>query len=318
MSDMLDMLEVLAPGLFTTVQDLGRWGHQSSGVPVAGAMDPFAHRLANAIVSNPRDAATLEITLTGPTLAFHVARSFAVSGASFDLFVDDRPVETEGLLEARAGSVLRFGARRAGARAYLAVAGGIDVPLVLGSRATHVPSAMGGCHGRALRKGDRLPLGAARPAATTSYGLPRPLERQTQDVAIVRVMSGPQADRFTPDALDALTASPYQVDSSSNRMGYRLVGPTLGHRHGADIISDATPLGTVQVPASGQPLLLMADRQTTGGYAKIATVISADIGVAGQVAPGGFLHFQACSRADAIAALLVRERRLLALESRGA
>ena len=315
---MSDVLEVIAPGLFTTVQDLGRWGHQSSGVPVAGPMDPFAHRLANAIVSNAHDMATLEVTLMGPTLAFHVARSFAVAGASFELFMDDQPVETECLLEARAGSVLRFGTRSTGARAYLAVAGGIDVPLVLGSRATHALSGMGGCHGRALRKGDRLPLGVPRPPATTPHGLPRPLQQQAPDVAIVRVMSGPQADRFTADALDALTASPYQVDSNSNRMGYRLVGPMLGHRDGADIISDATPLGTVQVPASGQPLLLMADRQTTGGYAKIATVISADIGVAGQVAPGGFLQFKACDRSEAIAALLARERPLLALESRGA
>ena len=313
---MSDMIEVISPGLFTTVQDLGRWGHQSSGVPVAGPMDPFAHRLANAIVSNPRDTATLEITLTGPTLAFHVARSFAVSGAWFELFVDDRPVETESLVEARAGSVLRFGTRRVGARAYLAVAGGIDVPLVLGSRATHVPSGMGGCHGRPPRKGDRLALGV--PRAATPHVSPRSPEYQAQDMAIVRVMSGPQADRFTADAFDALTASPYRVDSNSNRMGYRLVGPTLHHRHSADIISDATPLGTVQVPASGQPLLLMADRQTTGGYAKIATVISADIGVAGQVAPGDFLHFQACDRSEAVAALLVRERPLLALESRGA
>ena len=312
---MSDMLEVISPGLFTTVQDLGRWGHQSSGVPVAGPMDPFAHRLANAIVSNGRERATLEITLTGPTLAFCVARSFAVTGASFELFVDDRLVETESLLEARAGSVLRFGARRTGARAYLAVAGGIDVPLVLGSRATHVPSAMGGCHGRSLRKGDQLPLGA--PCSTPPHARLRPLEGLAQDVAIVRVMSGPQADRFTADALDALTASPYRVDSHSNRMGYRLVGPTLHHRHSADIISDATPLGTVQVPASGQPLLLMADRQTTGGYAKIATVISADIGVAGQVAPGDFLKFQACGRSEAVAALLARERPLLALESSG-
>ena len=137
------------------------------------------------------------------------------------------------------------------------------------------------------------------------------------DVAIVRVMSGPQADRFADDALAALTTAPYRVDSNSNRMGYRLVGPTLRHRHGADIISDATPIGTVQVPASGHPLLLMADRQTTGGYAKIATVISADIGVAGQVAPGDSLQFRACDRSEAVAALLARERPLLALESRG-
>ena len=139
-----------------------------------------------------------------------------------------------------------------------------------------------------------------------------------EDVPVVRVLVGPQEDRFAVDALDTLTRSPYCVDSVSNRMGYRLIGPTLGHSNGADIISDATPLGSVQVPASGQPLLLMADRQTTGGYAKIATVISADIGIAGQVAPGELLQFKPCSRSEALAALLARERPLLALESRGA
>lgn len=319
---MSDVLEVIAPGLLTTVQDLGRWGHQSSGVPVAGPMDPFAHRLANAIVANPRDAATLEVTLTGPTLVFHEARVFAVSGASFEVFLDDRPVESESLLEARKGSVLRFGARRTGARAYLAVAGGIDVPLVLGSRATHAPSSMGGFHGRALRKGDKLPLGAQRashsPVASSQHTLYRQRAPRGDSVAVVRIMSGPQHDRFALDALAALTASPYQVDTNSNRMGYRLVGSMLHHRIGADIISDATPLGAVQVPASGQPLLLMADRQTTGGYAKIATVISADIGVAGQVAPGESLQFAVCDRAEAMSALLARERPLLALESRWA
>ena len=315
-------IEVLTPGLLTTVQDLGRWGHQSSGVPVAGPMDPFAHRLANAIVSNPRAAATLEITLTGPTLAFHVGRAFVVAGAAFDLFVDHTPVHLDVVIEARAGSVLRFGARRSGARAYLAVAGGFDTPVVLGSRSTHVPSGMGGWQGRALRRGDLLPVGV--PHATTPSTRRMTLGRGTLehdlqgDVPVVRVLVGPQDDRFAVDAFDALTASPYRVDSSSNRMGYRLVGSPLGHTNGADIISDATPLGSVQVPASGQPLLLMADRQTTGGYAKIATVISADIGIAGQVAPGELLQFKPCSRSEALAALLARERPLLALESRGA
>jgi antagonist of KipI len=309
-------------------------------------MDPFAHRLANALVANTRDCATLEVTLTGPTLVFHDARSFAVAGADFELLLDDDRVPMRTRVDARAGSVLRFGVRQAGARAYLAVTGGFDVPLVLGSRATHVPSGMGGWQGRALRRGDRVPLAASRtltasslldvnpgearltgrvvPSATRASAASTSIMERSGFVdavtgvdarpPVVRVLSGPQDDRFAADAFDIFTRSTYVLDASSNRMGYRLVGPSLRHLERADIISDATPLGTVQVPASGQPVLLMADRQTTGGYAKLATVISADIGIAGQVAPGESLTFARCSRAEALAALVARERPLLALE----
>jgi len=314
---MTGVIEVLSPGLQTTVQDLGRWGYQAAGVPVAGPMDPFAHRLANALLGNAREAATLELTLAGPRLAFSDTRSFVVTGALFDLYLDDHPVPCGTVLTSRPGSVLGFGERRCGARAYVSIAGGFDVPIVLGSRATHLPTAMGGCHGRALVRGDVLPLGPGRvvrrPARISAAGEPF-----GPAPTLVRVLAGPQDDRFPGEALDALVSAPYGVTVDSDRMGFRLAGPALRHAASADIISDATPIGSLQVPASGQPLLLMADRQTTGGYAKLATVISADIGIAGQAAPGDRLQFTMCARAEALSALLARERPLLALESRSA
>ena len=322
------VVDVLSPGLQTTVQDQGRWGHQAVGVPVAGPMDPFSHRLANALAGNHRGAATLEVTLVGPALQFQDQRVVAVVGAEFDLFIDDIPAPFEQALAVRAGAVLRFGPRRRGARAYVAVAGGFDVPAVLGSRATHVSTHTGGWQGRALVRGDQLPLGGARAGAVRvrsvlsvrSVWSSDPTTRRGLNTHshIIRVLAGPQADRFRPEALDALVSAPYHVSVDSDRMGYRLTGPLLRHAVSADIISDATPHGVLQVPGSGQPLLLMADRPTTGGYPKLATVISADIGVAGQAAPGDSLHFRICSGAEAVSALIARERSLIALESAGA
>jgi antagonist of KipI len=210
---------------------------------------------------------------------------------------------------------LRFGARRRGARAYLAVSGGIAVPPTLGSRATHVISAMGGFAGRPLRAGDRLALG---PVAKTSGAVAPPEDpiiALPEKQARLRVLPGPQQDYFVPDALAALQSQPYTIASNSDRMGFRLEGPRLVHSRGSDIISDATPLGALQVPASGQPILLMADRQTTGGYPKIATVITADMSVAGQLGPGDEIIFETCSLKDAMAALIVQEQALLRVES---
>jgi antagonist of KipI len=305
-------LRILQAGLLTTVQDTGRWGHQAIGVSVSGPMDPHAHRLANALVGNPRNAATLEVTLAGPAVRFDDSRVVAVAGAVFDLFVDDLPVPHDRPVAVAAGAVLRFGARHQGARAYLAVSGGVDVPLVLGSRATHLPTGTGGWQGRALRRDDHLPLGAALPGRRRAVS-DAPVKSDVAPSA-VRVMPGPDAGRFAPDALAALVSAPYHVSGDSDRMGFRLEGPVLRHRATADILSDATPFGTIQVPASGQPVLLMADRQTTGGYARLAIVISADLGVAGQAAPGDVLRFELCDRADALRALVRRERPLLALE----
>jgi antagonist of KipI len=309
-------LRVIRAGLHTTVQDTGRWGWQSQGVPVAGAMDLFAYRLANAMVGNESSAATLEITLTGPELQFEDDRTIAVTGGRFDLAIDGSSIACDMPVVVRGGSVLRFAERRHGARAYLAVGGGFDVPIVLGSRATHVSSRTGGWHGRALIAGDVLPLGS--PGAPRTFRaerhvamLPSAGERQH---GRLRVLPGPQQDCFAGRALAALQSAPYVVMPDSNRMGFRLSGPPLELRSTPDIISEPAPIGALQVPASRQPILLMADRQTAGGYAKLAAVISADIGVAAQLAPGDEVRFAVCTQAEALAALIAQERALLAVE----
>ena len=309
-------LHVIKPGMLTTVQDRGRWGLQSRGVPVAGPMDPCSHRLANALAGNDADQATLEVTLVGPELEFDDERLVAVAGAEFELTVDGRPAPMCAALHVANGSRLRFGRRSRGARAYLAIAGGISLPKILGSRATHLISAMGGLGGRALKAGDELPLGQPTRPPRTSRAMPRePVLTIPEGRATVRVLPGPQGEYFATGALDALQSAPYRIASSSDRMAFRLEGPALAHARGADIISDATPLGVLQVPASGQPILLMADRQTAGGYPKIATTISADIGLAGQLGPGDMISFAVCSPREAMAALIAQERALMTVEA---
>lgn len=310
-------VHVLRPGLQTTVQDLGRWGFQHHGVPVAGAMDPFSHRLANALVGNAPGDATLEVTLAGPELLFDDERVVAVAGAEFTLDVDQHAVAHARPFAVASGSRLRFGPRSRGARAYLAIRGGVDVPPVLASRSTHVPSRMGGWAGRPLATGDRLPLGPT----THEGGVPRrarvDISAFMEGASVARVLPGPQRDRFRDDAIATLQSAPYAVGVESDRMGFRLLGPAIGDLRGADIISDATPLGSLQVPASGQPILLMADHQTTGGYPKLAVVITADLGVVAQCAPGDSIRFRVCTHAEALAALIARERAVMALETTG-
>jgi antagonist of KipI len=307
---------VIKPGMLTTIQDAGRWGFQSRGVPVAGPMDPVSHRLVNALVGNDRGAAALEITLLGPELEFEDERLVAVAGAEFELTLDGRPTPHNAPFTVSAGSRLRFGARGRGARAYLAVSGGIAVPPTLGSRSTHLISAMGGVGGRALVAGDRLPLGDPGRVPGMALAPQTSMVVLPDHHAQIRVLPGPQVDYFSADALAVLQSAPYAIGHNSDRMGFRLEGPRLTHARGADIISDATPLGVLQVPASGQPILLMADRQTAGGYPKVATVIAADIAVAGQLAPADTISFTVCTPGEALAALIAQERALMAVEAR--
>jgi len=301
-------VSILRPGLLTTVQDLGRWGHQGLGVPVAGPMDSVAHRVANALVGNPVDAATLETTLVGPDLRFGQETVVAIAGGDLWPMLDGAEVPIGAPLRCPSGSVLRFGDRRSGARAYVAFDGGVDVEAVLGSRATHVMSRMGGVQGRALRAGDRVALGPATARAKTRpFSAPR-----SQGGARLRVLPGPQADYFDGSALDALQRKRFTISAQSDRMGYRLLEAAIaGHRLG-DMISDVMLTGGVQIPPSGQPILLMADRQTTGGYPQLAVVITADLPLAAQLGPGDWIEFEVCRRADAIAALVAAEGKILA------
>jgi antagonist of KipI len=308
-------LRVITAGMLTTIQDRGRWGWQDRGVPVAGPMDPYSHRLANLLAGNEPDAATLEVTLVGPEVEFDDERIAAVTGADFEVAVDSRATPLDAPFAVGAGSVLRFGNHRRGARAYLAIAGGIAVPPLLDSRSTHIPSGMGGFGGRALRAGDRVPLGKVGSAPRRAAASTVPVPSLPDGQATVRVLPGPQLDRFTPDALDALQSAPFVVGAASNRMGFRLQGPTLRHAGAAEMLSDATPFGALQVAASGQPILLMADRQTTGGYPSVATVISADIALAGQLAPGDLISFVVSTLPEAMGALVAQEQTLMAFES---
>lgn len=304
-------ITVLRPGLFTTIQDRGRWGHQAIGVPVGGAMDLVAHRVANALVGNGPDAATLEATLVGPELRLEHDATLAAAGADLSLTVDGHSVPFHRAIRGRAGSVIRFGNRRSGARTYLAFDGGIAVPPVLGSRATHVRSGMGGLMGRALAAGDRLTLGAAREGrGAPAAGAPGPAP---SGGAVVRVLPGPQEEFFAGEALTLLQRTRFVVSSQSDRMGYRLEGGRVPRLSDAEMISDATVAGAIQVPPSGEPVLLMADRQTTGGYPQMATVITADLPLVAQLAPGDWIEFQLCSRAEALAPLVAQEGTLRAL-----
>jgi len=302
-------LHIVKPGLLTTVQDLGRYGHQASGVPVAGPMDTFSHRLANQLVGNEVDAATLEITLTGPEMIVEADTTMAIAGGQFEVTCDDRPLSLGASFAVARGQRVKFGRVLEGARAYLAVAGGVRTEPLLGSRATHLVSRMGGFKGRALAAGDRLPIASdprLRPLRK-SVGLTLP----TKGRALLRVMPGPQADWFHADALRAIASVSFRISPQSNRMGYRLQGPPLARARTDELISEPLGIGAIQVPAAGEPILLMADRQTAGGYPKIGYVISADLPVAGQLAPGDFIEFHVCTHQEAVTALISRERQLL-------
>lgn len=298
------MLKVVDGGFLTTVQAAGRVGWARYGVPPSGPLDWPALQMANSLVGNAAGAAGLEVTLTGPVLRASHACLMAVCGAEFELWVDDLPVPMWHAILVRPGHELRFGQRRSGARAYLAVSGGIALEPALGSCATCLPGNFGGLQGRALRRGDCLPLGEpdGDRLARAGRAWPRQMRPCYQSNPTVRVVMGPQDDHFTPEAIQIFLSSAYRILAASDRMGYRLEGLRLAHCGRAEIVSDGVVTGSIQVPADGQPIVMMADHQTTGGYPKIATVIRADVPLLAQCLPGDHVRFQAVSVAEAQAA----------------
>jgi len=291
------VITILDPGPQTTVQDLGRAGQMRYGIPPSGPIDRFAFVLANRLVGNPDAAAALECTLLGPRFEVGAPGAIAVTGADMPVTVNGREAPGWATLPVAPGDVVKLGPARTGVRAYVAVSGGLDVPLVLGSRSTYLRGRMGGVEGRALKKGDVLtvfPAGPARPRRVERQAIPAYTGEPT-----IRVVLGPQADRFTEDGIRALLRGPYEVLPQSDRMGARLRGPKIEHARGHDIISDGIALGSIQVPGDGQPIVLLGDRQSTGGYTKVATVCSCDVGRVGQVRPGQSLRFEAVSVAQA-------------------
>jgi 5-oxoprolinase (ATP-hydrolysing) subunit C len=304
------MLRVLAAGPLTTLQDGGRGGWLRFGVPPSGALDPRALAVANLLVGNRADAGALEMTLLGGAFAIEGGSvRIAVAGADMPLAIDGVAAARERSHTLTAGAVLRIGTARHGARAYLAVSGGFAVAPVFGSIAAHVRSGIGG---GALRAGDILPLATAAPAGPElGLAVDAPPTHSR-----VRLVLGPQDDYFTSDALAALLSAPYEVTARSDRMGLRLAGPPLAHAKGFNIVSDAIAPGSIQVPGGGQPIILLADRQTTGGYPKIATVISADLPALGQMRPGDTMRFEAVTLDEAIAARRALKAWLDALPTR--
>ncbi|WPL82432.1 biotin-dependent carboxyltransferase family protein [Bordetella hinzii] len=294
-------ITVLKPGMLSTFQDEGRYGYQHQGIPVAGAMDERAHQLANLLAGNNTQVATLEITLTGPTLRFDSAACFAVAGADLGATLDGKPLALNRPLIARPGAILAFGAPALGARAYLAVYGGFALEPVMESGSTYLRSGFGGWHGRALRKDDRI--GLARPLRAepevldplaqalwdTRIYLPATLRTFARDT--LRVLPGPHWDEFSDRARSAFLAQPFRISAQSDRMGYRLQGPPLLMDRPRQILSEATCFGTIQVPAGGAAIVLMADRQTTGGYPKLAQVASVDLPALAQRLPGEEVRF---------------------------
>jgi KipI family sensor histidine kinase inhibitor len=287
-------VEVVEAGLLTTVQDGGRRGHRRSGVSWAGAADGAALAAANTAVGNPPGAAGLECTIQGPTLRFLASVRFALAGADLGAVLERPdlgvwPVPLGHPVLARAGNTLRLGQRRHGCRGYVAFAGGVDVPLVLGSRSTDLAGGFGGYEGRALRGGDRL--GVGRPSGDGTPGnAPEPAAPAADRV---RVVLGPQCDHFGEAAVERFLSQPWCVLGSSDRIGCRLSGPRLDHRGATEIPTDGMVPGCIQVPPDGQPIVMLADGPTTGGYPKIATVVAADLPLIGQLVPGeGTVRFR--------------------------
>jgi antagonist of KipI len=295
----VDALEVIDGGFFTTVQDLGRYGYQRYGVPVSGAMDTFALRAANLLAGNPRSAAALEMTLTGARLRFLTDTVIAVAGADMQPRLDDWPVPMWHPVAASDGAVLTFGATRDGLRAYLAIAGGIDVPVVLGSRSTFPRAGLGGFQGRPIRAGDVLATCGDPPTRVEGRMFPRERILSYAHHHSIRVILGPQDDAFTAEGIATFFSATYVVTPKSDRIGCRLEGPKVSHQGSPDIISDGVPFGAVQIAGDGLPMILVADRGTTGGYAKLATVISADLPRLAQALPGDRVAFRAVSLDEA-------------------
>ncbi len=285
-------IKIIKPGLLTTVQDRGRFGYQQYGVPVSGVMDPYAYRIANLLVGNSPEESVLEVTLIGLELEFNQETVMAITGGNLSPQLNKQPLSMWKSLRVKAGDRLVFKAVKTGCRSYVAIAGAIDVPLVMGSKSTYTRGFIGGYKGRALKKEDELNLG--KPSADL-----RELEgRRAEDGAMeyssaitLRVLPGPQDDAFSDQGTETFYGSAYRVTNESDRMGFRLEGPSIEHLEKPDIISDGIAMGAIQVPKHGRPIVMMADRQTTGGYTKIANVITADLPAMAQAKPGDEIRF---------------------------
>jgi antagonist of KipI len=306
----MNTIHVRVPGLLTTVQDLGRRGFGPIGVSPSGAADPISLRLGNRLVANEESAAGLEMMLLGGTFVFPQGAALALTGSDFGATLDDVRVNLGASVQVRPGQTLRLGPTTSGARCYLCVQGGIAVKPFLGSASTHILSGLGGLEGRPLRKGDVLRIGRG----SKRYRGRKVAQRASENFSrrsVLRVTPGPQVDWFSDSSLRTFYRSTYRVGEQSNRMGLRLEGAAISQRGAREMITEGVSLGAIQVPAGGSPIILFVEQQTTGGYPKIANVISADLHRVGQIRPRDEIRFEQVTF-EAARSLLIDQEKLLA------
>ncbi|WP_421918009.1 biotin-dependent carboxyltransferase family protein [Marinifilum sp.] len=301
-------IKILNPGLLSTIQDGGRFGYQQYGMPVAGAMDLYSLRLANWCVGNHASEACIEATLLGPAIEFQSKTYIAISGATIQPLLNDKAVKMNASIEVNEGDVLSFGSIQTGCRIYIAVAGGFQIPELMESKSTYLRGKLGGFNGRALKPADELVLNDCE-------------ERQNRSVADelllkysafseIRVSTGAEVRHFTMDGIRTFLCSVYTLSPQSDRMGYRLSGKKIEHANGADIISSGIVTGAIQVPGHGEPIIMMSDHQTVGGYTKIAQVIAVDLPLLGQMKPGDQIKFKEVSLQTAQDLMIERANKL--------
>ncbi len=292
-------IRILKGGMLTTVQDLGRSGYQSQGFGVSGVMDVRSFKIANLLLDNPENEAVLEFTLIGPTLEFTSSAIIAITGGDFQPTVNGKPAPMYTALYMKKGDVLKFGSARTGSRGYVAFSGYLKIPVVMGSRCTNLKCHLGGFKGRKLEDGDYINFRIKREYLPFFLSRTLELDEFDQEEIVLRVIMGPQENRFGRQGIETFLNSEYTVTSDFDRMGCRLDGPFIAAKGTSDIISDGIAFGSVQVPSHGKPIILLADRQTTGGYAKIATVASVDIPKLVQRKTDHKVRFQAISVQEA-------------------
>ncbi|MEQ2466416.1 biotin-dependent carboxyltransferase family protein [Niallia hominis] len=324
-------ITVVSSGMLSSIQDLGRNGFQKHGVIVSGAMDTYSLRIANLIVGNKEGEAGLEITLLGPTLTFEKDALIAITGGDLSPEVEGEQVPLWRPVLVKKGSVLRFGKIKSGCRAYLTIAGGFAIPKVMNSKSTYLRAGLGGYHGRALKAGDRIETNSmshyssnlfyklkknqpSQPFITTSWYVDFHKFINFSNNNTVRVLKGSHFSKCSASSQTTFFTSTYIVTPQSDRMGYRLSGPKLELDVKFELLSEAVTVGTIQLPPNGQPIILMADRQTTGGYPKIAHVISVDLSLIGQMKPGGEICFQEIALEEAEALFIEREQWMVELK----
>ena len=308
-------ITVLNPGLMTTVQDMGRVGYQQFGVSVSGVMDPRGAAVANMLVGNDEKEAVLECTMMGPHLQFNEANCIAITGGDLMPTIDGKPIPNYTAVKVEAGQVLKFTMPKTGCRAFIAFAGGLDIPEVMGSRSTYMKAKIGGMEGRKLQKDDVIGFRAPKSELKNMNFRSMASEFVPRKEYTIRVVLGPQDDYFTDAGIQTFLSQVYTVTAEFDRMGCRLEGEAIAHKDGGDIISDGIAFGAIQVPSSGKPIIMLGDRQTTGGYTKIANVISVDFRILAQLKQGDKVRFEQVSVKFAQDALLTQRAALKTIRS---